>query len=82
MASTTGEKVARGVDELDALANAIDDIDAAVKRMRSGKLNERALLLLISDASGVNKTDVQRVIEGMDGLKFRFRRRDTKGQYV
>ncbi len=80
--STPVEKVTRTVAELDALADALDDLDAAMQKLRSGKLNDRALLLLITDASGVNKTDTLKVLDGMSALKVRFRRRNTKGEYV
>lgn len=80
--ATVQEKAELTVQQIDALADAIDDIAAAMARIRSGKLNDRALLLLISDASGVPKGDVQRVIDGMAEIKFRFRRRNSKGEYL
>ena len=80
--TTTAEKTALTVEQIDHIAEQIDAISDAMRKIREGKLNERALLLLISDASGVSKTDVDKVLIGMEGLKYRFRRRNTKGEYV
>lgn len=80
--TTVAEKVALTVEQLDAMADAIDAIDEGMKRIRSGKMNERAILLLLADASGLNKSEVLKVLEAMDGLKFRFRRRNAKGEYL
>lgn len=76
------DTVRRSVEELDVIADVIEDIAEGMKRITSGKLNERAVILLIADASGVGKTDVQKVLEGMEGLRRRFRRRNAKGEYV
>ena len=53
----------------DKIAEAVIDIAEAVKKLRAGKLNDKALLLLIAHASGVSQREVRAVMDGMEGMK-------------
>lgn len=57
---------------LDTIAAKVGEISDAVKRMRAGKLNDKALLVLISHASGQSQSTVRAVLDGMEGLKAHF----------
>lgn len=54
---------------IDDIADAVGAISDAVKRLRAGKLNEKALVLLISHASGQSQSAVRAVLEGMEGMR-------------
>lgn len=41
----------------------------AMARINSGKLARRAIILLVSDASGVGKRDVEYVLNGLSNLR-------------
>jgi hypothetical protein len=51
------------------IADGVAKITEAVEKLHAGKLNERALLLLISQASGQPLKVVRAVLDGMEGLK-------------
>lgn len=53
----------------DTIAAAVAEISDAVKRLRAGKLNDKALLLLISHASGQSQSAVRAVLDGMEGMR-------------
>lgn len=61
----------KGIDTAacEDIANALAEISDAVKRLRSGKLNDRAIVILISHASGQPQTLVRAVLDGMEGLR-------------
>lgn len=60
-----------GVEEVPAtiIAQSIAKIADATKALYNAGLNEKAILLLISSASGVSKTDVKFVLSAMYHLK-------------
>jgi hypothetical protein len=53
------------------LAESIVAISQGVKRLRAGKLNDRALILLIQDActTRIGKDVIARVLNGMESLE-------------
>jgi hypothetical protein len=53
----------------DKIADEVAAISEAVKRLRAGKLNDKALLLLISHASGQSQSTVRAVLDGMEGMR-------------
>jgi hypothetical protein len=53
----------------DKIAQAVIDIADAVKKLRGGRLNDKAILLLISHASGQSQSAVRAVLDGMEGMK-------------
>lgn len=57
-------------DEVPAeiLASAIRDIANAIKKMRASQLNDRAIVLLLHDASGVGKPAIKNVLCALDNL--------------
>lgn len=60
-----------GVEEVPAtiIAHSIAKIADATKALYNAGLNEKAILMLISHASGVNKTDVKCILSAMYHLK-------------
>lgn len=61
-----GEEIATEV-----IADAIVAISDGMKRLRSGRLNDRALVLLIQHATGqsVSIRDIKAVLDGIEQLK-------------
>lgn len=53
----------------EVLAKAIVDISDGVTKLLQGGLKERALLVLLNDISGVSKTDIRCVLDGLQRLK-------------
>lgn len=54
---------------LEDIAKAVAEISDAVKRMRAGKLNDKAIVILISHASNMSQGAVRAVLDGMEGLQ-------------
>lgn len=57
------------------IAQSIKDISDGVKKIRSGKLNDKAIILLISKASSVSLETVRSVLNGMENLEKQFLRK-------
>ena len=55
-------------DRLAEMPDMIRRLDAAVKRLTTSGLNRRALVVLLADVSGVNKTNVGKVLDAMPKL--------------
>lgn len=55
-----------------AVARQIDRIERSVKKIERGGLNRAALVVLLSDATGLGKRTIERVLRGMDGLRARY----------
>jgi hypothetical protein len=53
----------------EVLAAHIKHISDGVGKIRSGRLNEKALLLLVSHASGVAQRDVRAVLDSLADLE-------------
>lgn len=51
------------------LAEQIQAISRAMQKLISGPLNERALLLILSDASGLGRIQVKRLLVAMADLE-------------
>lgn len=56
----------------EVIADDIKAIAEGVRKLRAGRLNERALLLLVASASGVNQTICKDVLDGLATLDKRF----------
>jgi hypothetical protein len=62
----------------EVLAESIVAISAGIKKLRSGRLTDRALLLLIQDAAPslrhkpISQREIKAVLEGIDGLERAF----------
>ena len=61
--------VAEEVIERPVLALAIVDISKAFNRLSASGLNERAIVCLVHEASGVGKPDIRAVLGGLRGLE-------------
>ena len=62
----------------DAIADAIQKVAAGMQKLRSSRLNERAVIVLIKDASGLSVGDIRKVLsaaENLEGLYLKPRRR-------
>lgn len=72
VAQVEGAEVATEV-----LAESIVAISQGVKRLRAGKLNDRALILLIQDActTRIGKDAIYNVLNGMESLEAAFIRK-------
>lgn len=51
------------------LAKSIEKIANGYDVMNKSRLNKRALLILLRDASGVSMTEIQKVLNGLENLK-------------
>lgn len=51
--------------ERSVLASSIVELSKAAKKLLSGPLNERAIVLLLHDSSGVGKPDVRAVLTSL-----------------
>lgn len=51
------------------IAQSIVDISAGMKQIRNGRLTHKALVLLLSYASGISQRDVTAVIDGLNNLE-------------
>lgn len=58
----------------DLLASAIVDVADAAKRLSSGPLGDKALLLLLSQSSGVSQRNCKRVLTAAANLKMYLRK--------
>jgi len=54
--------------EAEAIAQAIQDTADGIRKIRAGKLNDKALILLIQYASGVPQKDVKKVLDGIEAM--------------
>lgn len=56
------------IDRLAEMPDLIRQLDAAVKRLAASGLTRRALVVLLADVSGVNKTNVGKVLDALPKL--------------
>lgn len=57
---------APGFDE--ELADAVRDVAKGMRKLMSGPLNDKAIMLLVSTSSGVGKRDCAKVIRAVENL--------------
>ena len=57
---------------IEVIAQSVIDVSEAMKKIRSGKLTDRALILLIQDTCGVNQSDIKRVLDACEVLGHRY----------
>jgi hypothetical protein len=57
---------------VDVLATEIVKISEGIKKIKAGRLNDKAIVLLIHKASGVNSESVRSVLNGMESLEKEF----------
>lgn len=61
------QKITIKVDEknpqpVEIIAKSIIDIAKAFKQLKTSSLNERAIILLLNDMTGVSKTDIRTIL--------------------
>jgi hypothetical protein len=60
------------------LATSIVRLGESYKALQASGLTERAIVLLLHDASGVGKPDIRKVLSGMESLQRLYLRKDRK----
>ena len=55
--------------EAEVIAQAILDIDTAMKRLSNSALKRKAIVALIHDHSGLRKTDIEIVLNNLESLR-------------
>lgn len=51
------------------LATAVKELAQGVKKLRASPLNDRAIILLLHDATGISKRDIQTMLDSMENLE-------------
>lgn len=51
------------------IAQSIKRIADSTRRMRGSGLTQRAILALLKDATGMNKSEIERVLTGLESLE-------------
>lgn len=61
----------------EVLADSIKEIAEGIRHLRTGRLNDRALILLIQDAAAgpLSKSDIRLVLDSIDSLEKTFLRK-------
>ena len=57
---------------VEILAQSIKDISEGIRKMRSGRLTDRAIILLIADNCNVGKPAIKEVLESMNSLSKKY----------
>lgn len=55
--------------EAEVIAQSIKKVADSVRRLRGSGLTERAIIVLLRDASGVAKGEIEQVLRGLDKLE-------------
>lgn len=56
-------------EPMEVLAQAIIDVADAFQKLRSGRLTQRAVILLIKDSTGLTQRDIEAVLVACENLK-------------
>jgi len=56
-------------EPVEVLAESIKTISDGMKKIRAGRLNDRALTVLLKDATGVPLYEIKRILDGIEGLE-------------
>lgn len=82
MGKITVKQAENPADEVatEVIANAIVEIADGVRRIRSGRLNDRALFLLIQSATAGSVTirDIKAVLDGIESLEATFLKKKAR----
>lgn len=62
----------------EVLAESIKAISDGMKKIRAGRLNDRALVVLLKDASGVPIYEIKKVLDGMESLEANYLRKSKR----
>lgn len=60
------------------LAESIQAIADGMRKIRQGRLNDRALTVLLKDATGVPLYEIKRVLDGIEGLSDTYLKKKAK----
>lgn len=68
MSLLTPSEVFEAAEASEEIAEKIKEIHTGVQKVLNSGLTERALILLINDASGVGKKDIKSVLDAMESI--------------
>lgn len=63
---------------VELIEQAIVDVAAGMKRINASRLNRRAITALIKDATGLNKTTIETVLNNLDDLERMYLKKKEK----
>ena len=61
--------VREDIKRIKRIANGVIHVSAAMKELGKGPLNEKCLVLLLSDATGLGKSTCEKVLRGLSDLE-------------
>lgn len=64
----TSAQLFGGTATVDEIAHEIEKISSGVRDLRSGKLNDRALMILLGKSSGVEVYKIQKVLDALGSM--------------
>lgn len=64
----------------EVIADDIASIAEGVRKLRAGRLTDKALVLLLSEASGVNRSNCFQVLDALATLDKKYLKPDGKGK--
>ena len=56
------------VIRVNKIADAVVEVSAAIKNLKNGKLNSKAILVLLAHSTGLPQRDIKKVLDGLDTL--------------
>ena len=59
-------------EKLDQIADEIRKVSEAMRRFRDGPLKKRAVVLLLEDATGVPRSTITKVLDGLNALEDKY----------
>lgn len=65
-------------EPVEIIADAVKRIAEGIEAINRGALNQRAIVLLVANASGVGVTDTRAVLEGLASLRKYYLKADLK----
>lgn len=57
------------VETAEIIAQQLQDVSRGIKKLREGRLNERALVALLHDSTRMAKSDIERILDGLENLE-------------
>ena len=62
----------------EVLADSIVAISAGMRKIRQGRLGDRAILVLLKDATGVPQYTIKKVLDGLESLEATYLKKKQK----
>jgi hypothetical protein len=64
-------------EKIEVIASAVIEVSEAMRKIRSGRLGDRAIILLIQDVSGVTREDIKKVLDACEILGDRYTKKKS-----